>query len=574
MLYQDALLERLYGAQAAPDLASRVQEIVEKYRPLLPPITNTQLQGRLSERDAVLITYGDQVQEHGVAPLHALAAFCQQYLAGVVSSIHILPFFPYSSDDGFSVIDYRRVDPALGDWKMLAGLRKSFALMFDAVINHISSQSDWFQGFLQDNPKYREYFITVENAPDLSQVVRPRALPLLTPATTPSGPKAVWTTFSADQVDLNYANPAVLLEMIDLLLFYVSQGAELIRLDAIAYLWKEIGTSCLHLPQTHAVIRLFRAVLDQVAPYVFLITETNVPHQENITYFGDGYDEAQLVYNFALPPLTLHTFYSGSARAISDWASGLQTPSDHSTFFNFLASHDGIGINPVREILTAEEIHHIVMAVQEHGGLVSYKTNPDGSHSPYELNISYFDALSDPNREEPLEMQIRRFVTAHAILCALPGVPGVYFHSLLGSRSWADGVQETGRNRTINRQKFSRLELEQDLADPAGLRCQVFERIKRLLQARAGCRAFHPNGRHLVVDAGPGIFAMWRFAPEGSDRSSDRALCLHNVTGIDQEVGLDGFERPPKDLLRGRPVEWSVGKLFSLEPYQFAWLTL
>lgn len=564
------LLRLLYSAEAAPGLAAQIQGIVEKYRPLLLPLEETYLQGQLSEHTAILITYGDQVQENGVAPLQTLAEFCQKYLDGIVNGIHILPFYPYSSDDGFSVIDYRRVDPLLGNWATLQPLRNCFALMFDAVINHVSSQSDWFQAFLHGDPQHFDYFIIVEGTPDLSQVMRPRALPLLTRVDTPGGPKSLWTTFSTDQVDLNYANPAVLLEVIDLLLFYVSKGAELIRLDAIAYLWKEIGTACIHLPQTHAVIRLLRAILDQVAPYVFLITETNVPHRENITYFGDGFNEAQLVYNFALPPLMLHTFYSGSARALSEWAARLQTPSHQTTFFNFLASHDGIGVNPVREILTMPEIDRIVATVQAHGGLVSYKTNPDGSQSPYELNINYFDALSDPNAAESSNLQIRRFVTAHAILCALPGVPGIYFHSLFGSRGWMDGVRQTGRNRTINRCKLSRRELEQELADPSGMRRQVFDQTSRLLQARASCRAFHPNGRQLIVKVASGVFALWRFAPEGLDR----VLCLHNVTSMVQEVILDGFDRPPKDLLSARQIEWRAGKIYALEPYQTVWLSL
>ena len=368
----------------------------------------------------------------------------------------------------------------------MARVGKNFHLMFDGVINHISAQSEWFKAFLHDDPKYRDYFIVVDGKPDLSQVVRPRALPLLTEFTTPSGVKKVWTTFSADQIDLNYANPDVLLDIIDVLLFYVAQGAELIRLDAIAYLWKEIGTSCLHLPQTHRVIQLLRAILDEVAPHVALITETNVPHQDNISYFGDGHNEAQLVYNFALPPLTLHTFHTGDASALTQWAASLERPDrwgaatsdlqpssappvrSAPTFFNFLASHDGIGLNPARGILRDDEIAALVDRVVAHGGRVSYKSNPDGSTTPYELNINYFDALSDPNSSEPLSLQIDRFVAAHAIMLSLSGVPGLYFHSLFGSRGWPEGVTLTGQNRTVNRQKFDRAEVERELTRSAG----------------------------------------------------------------------------------------------------------
>jgi len=356
-----ASLIALYG----PDVGSSTHARLATRLARFPKQYET---SRLTERDTILITYGDEVSESGGAPLHTLAAFCRKYLLGVVSGIHILPFYPYSSDDGFSVIDYRAVDPRLGTWDDIAQLGEGFRLMFDAVINHISRQSDWFQGFLRDDPSFRGYFIVIKGRPDLSAVVRPRITPLLTEVSTASGLKQVWTTFSDDQIDLNYANPDVLLEILDLLLFYVGHGADFIRLDAIAYLWKEPGTSCIHLPQTHRIVQLIRAVLDQVAPHVRLITETNVPHRDNVSYFGDGFNEAQLVYNFALPPLTLHAIQTGDARALSEWAANLALPSPQTTFFNFLASHDGIGLNPVRGILSEAQIDALVAKTEAHGG--------------------------------------------------------------------------------------------------------------------------------------------------------------------------------------------------------------
>src|SRR5258706_1131110 len=420
----------LYGNDKAPQVLARVEKLIADYGARIP-IRN----GELTERDSILITYGDQVQAPNEKPLQTLGAFCKQYLDNVVNGIHILPFYPWTSDDGFSVVDYRKVDPALGDWEGVSSMQNHFRLMFDGVINHISSQSDWFKGFLQNDPHYRDYFITVEDSPDLSQVVRPRALPLLSTFNTSSGEKRVWTTFSADQIDLNYQNPEVLLEILDILLTYVEHGATFIRLDAIAYLWKEIGTTCIHLPQAHHVIQFLRAALNEVAPHVYLITETTVPHTDNISYFGDGTNEAQLVYNFALPPLSLHTFHTGDARILCEWARTLTLPSDQTTFFNFLASHHGIGLNPARGILSNLEVESLVNKTLEHGGLVSYKHNADGSQSPYEININYFDALSNPHNllpaartspgtaagaeRESLDLQVDRFITAQAIMLAL-----------------------------------------------------------------------------------------------------------------------------------------------------------
>jgi sucrose phosphorylase len=580
----------LYGETTGRATYERLRALMGRYSPPPSPIVRGGRGGRqageggeVSERDSILITYGDQVREPTTPPLCTLADFCQAHLAGVVSGIHLLPFYPYSSDDGFSVIDYRAVDPALGTWDDVARVGGQgggeprpyrFRLMFDAVINHISARSEWFRAFLRDDPKYRGYFIVVDGNPDLSQVVRPRALPLLTKVNTPSGEQRVWTTFSDDQMDLNYRNPEVLLEIVDLLLFYAARGAEFIRLDAIAYLWKEIGTPCIHLPQTHRVIQLFRAVLDAVAPHVLLITETNVPHADNISYFGGGRNEAQMVYNFALPPLTLHAFHTGSARILSQWAAGLSLPSDRATFFNFLASHDGIGVNPARGLLPEAQIEALVGRVQAHGGLVSDKHNPDGTQSPYELNVNYFDALSDPNGGEPLETQVARFMASQAVMLALVGVPGIYFHSLFGSRGWPEGVAQTGRSRTLNRQKLERAALERELSDPRSLRHAVFQRYARLLTARAASPAFHPHGAQQVVECGDSIFGLLRTSPDGAER----VLCLHSVSGRPQPVQADlsrwagAASGRARDLITRRTFNVKGQRALRLRPYQTLWL--
>ena len=422
------LLASIYGSEAAAGMDAQIQALLAKHAPAGAALAEAS--GRrspLSQRDALLITYGDQVREPGVAPLRSLGDFLRTRASDLVSGVHLLPFYPSSSDDGFSVMDYFAVDPDLGGWDDLARLGESFDLMFDAVFNHVSARGEWFQGFLRGDPEFEVFFIAIPGNPDLSQVVRPRALPLLTAFPTSRGERRVWTTFSADQVDLNLQNPRVLLAVLKALLFYVARGARFIRLDAIAYLWKEIGTPCIHLPQTHRIIQLMRAVLDKVAPEVLLITETNVPHAENLSYFGDGTNETQLVYNFALPPLVLHSLLTGSAAALNRWTASLRLPSDRAAFFNFLASHDGIGLNPARGLLSEAQVEALVSAAIAHGGLVSYKHNADGTRSPYELNITYFDALSDPCAAEPLDTQIDRFMAAHAVMLSLAECRGFTF---------------------------------------------------------------------------------------------------------------------------------------------------
>jgi glucosylglycerate phosphorylase len=555
-------LVRLYGHDAGGSVFEHLTQLLEIFS-----VRNVASHpGGLDQRDAILIAYPDQIRLEGNPSLAVLEDFCRRHLLNIITGIHILPFYPWTSDDGFSVVSYRDVDPRYGDWDDIHRLGQNFKLMFDAVINHVSIRSEWFQSMLAGKERYREYFILPAQNDDLSQVVRPRALPLLTEFETANGVAKVWTTFSADQVDLNYANPEILLEILDVLLFYVSQGADFIRLDAIAYLWKEPGTTCINLPQTHAIIRLFRAVLDQVAPHTMLITETNIPHAENISYFGDGNNEAHMVYNFSLPPLVLHAFQTGSAEKLWRWAASLDLPVG-AAFFNFLASHDGIGLNPLRGILPEEEIDAIVDRIRSHGGLISFKDMADGTPRPYELNINYFDALNDPYAAEPVETQVDRFVTAHAILLALRGVPGIYFHSLVGSRSWREGALASGHNRTINRRKLERDDLEDLLLDLNTIPAQVFNQLTHLLKIRREHPAFHPYGGQEVISAAPGIFGLLRTSPDGNEK----ILCLHNISDREEQFeNLRLDESWTYDLYENKRRNAEIP--LSLRPYQTMWL--
>jgi sucrose phosphorylase len=567
-------LEFLYGGTAARSLVPRFGALLASLRPHIPGRFKGRDRFDLTEKDALLITYADQVREANEPPLKTLAGFCARHLKGTVSGIHLLPFYPWSSDDGFSVKDLLAVEPSFGTWDDIRSLGANWDLMFDGVFNHLSAQGEWFQRFLRDEAEFRDFFVTVEGHPDLSRVVRPRAAPLLTAFNTATGARQVWTTFSTDQVDLNFKNPEVLLRVLEALLFYVAKGARFIRLDAIAFLWKEIGTTCLHLPQTHVVIQLMRAVLDEVAPLVLLITETNVPHVENLSYFGDGTNEAQLVYNFALPPLVLHSITTGNAEKLTHWAQSLALPSDQVTFFSFLASHDGIGLNPVRGILSDAEIETLVRRTLEHGGFISYKDMPDGTRLPYEMNINYLDALSNPAERERAEVAARKFLTAHAILLSLQGVPGIYFHSLFGSRGDRTGAETSGIPRRINREKLDRARLEAELSEARSLRGCIWRGLKQLLQVRSSASAFHPQAAQCVLATDGRVFAVSRIPPE----KEDRVLCLHNVSA--QPVSVTGLlaemaSAPTwTDLLtgrryrpggRGRPV-------VELDGFQTLWL--
>ncbi len=519
--------------------------------------------------EALLITYGDTLLGPGEPPLAALREFAVRHLKRRLSGIHLLPFFPYSSDYGFSVKDYLAVRPDLGVWADIEDLNSDFQLMFDFVLNHVSSESAWFQGFLRGEAPFREFFITVDPTADLSMVTRPRTSPLLTRFETSSGPKWVWTTFGPDQVDLNYRNPEVLLRVLEVMLTYVERGAHLLRMDAVAYLWKQPGTSCVHLPQTHQLVKLFRDVLDEVAPAVGIVTETNVPHRDNVTYFGDGGDEAQMVYQFPLGPLVLDAFSRGDASRLTTWAGSLGTPSDRTAFFNFLASHDGIGVVPSRGLLSEPEIQNLVERVVAHGGQVSNKANPDGSESPYELNSTFFDALSDPlDRRETWTTKLDRFICSQAIMLALAGVPGIYIHSLFGSSNDHAGFARSGWKRDLNHEHLDLVEVESLLSDPATKQAQVFGRYTRLLEVRMLHAAFHPRSGQRVLETGSAVFALLRGPWDG-----ESVVTLHNVSNSSQVLDVKWLPAEQEgwdELITGKRLDPSTR--LELAPYEVLWL--
>lgn len=578
------LLASLYGEDQSEEIYRQIERIMRVHQAHATPEIieaekNFDPTHRFTERDVVLITYGDLILSKERTPLQTLADFAEVFFHGIITTLHILPFYPYSSDRGFSVISYEEVDPRLGTWDEIADLATTFKLMFDGVLNHISSKNRWFQNFLDGDPDYKDFFIVFSTRTAITEdqaelILRPRTSPPLTEFATLNGPRYVWTTFSDDQIDLNFKNPKVLYRILDILLYYVRRGADIIRLDAVTYLWHELGTSCAHLKETHDMVRLFRDIFDVVAPHVALITETNVPHKDNITYFGDGSDEAQMVYNFALPPLVLHTFQKGNAEVLTKWVATLDPPSATTAFFNFLDSHDGIGVMGIQGILSKEDINGMCNRVRDHGGFVSMKENGDGSESPYEFNITWYSALNREDSNEPIELQLDRFIASRAVALVLRGVPGIYLPSMFGSRNDLEAVYREDSKRSINRTAVQEDRLFEAFGNPDSIPARIAKRYVALLERRVAEPAFHPNGEQKVFNLDPRVFALLRTAPDGSSK----ALSLINVSmeRVPVEVplarsGLAGgvFE----DLVGGtefRPDSdpWRL----LLDPYQVVWL--
>ena len=577
---------KLYGENKAETCLPELERILKvhwAYKPkeLLETEQRFNATDRFTETDVILITYGDLLQSEDRSPLATLAHFLASIpgFKEIINTLHILPFFPYSSDRGFSVRDFRTVDPKLGSWQDIAALDEQYQLMFDGVFNHISSESKVFQEMLSGNPLYKDVFTVYHSADELTPeqraiIVRPRTSDVLTQYQSIDGPIWVWTTFSPDQIDFDFRNPLVLISVIETLLLYVRYGADIIRLDAVTYLWEEPGTPCANLEQTHQVVKLFRDVLSIVAPDVALITETNVPHEENISYFGDGSDEAQMVYNFALPPLVLYTFYKEDAAKLSKWAKNLEYPSPTTTFFNMLDTHDGIGLMGVKRILPQKDIDFIIQNARQHGAFVSYKTGEGGEEEPYEINTTWFSALNLDNDQESLALQVQRYVASRSIALVLRGVPGIYFHGLIGTRNDVATVLRTKSKRDINRRVLMVNDLLESARDSKSRLSQIAYRFGDLLYIRRQHRAFHPNGEQHILSLSPQVFAVLRISPEGDQH----ILALTNVTPhlrqIEIPLSLLGVDATHwYDLIGQRgwmAEEETLGVM--LQPYNVVWL--
>ena len=552
-----ALINLVYGKTFSEAHLHMLLENIEKAASV---ITERRKMG-WDEKDIVLITYADQFSAKGEKALPVFTRFYNKWLSHSFSHVHLLPFYPWSSDDGFSVIDYHEVAPETGTWRDVAELKQTTSLMFDFVCNHMSAKSAWFANYLKQMPGYDDFFISVDPETDLSAVTRPRALPLLTPFTLHDGSvRHLWTTFSEDQIDLNFASPQVLIAMVDVLLHYLIEGARYIRLDAVGFMWKIPGTSCIHLEQTHQLIQLFRAITEAVAPGTVIITETNVPHKDNVSYFGNGENEAQMVYQFSLPPLVLHAVHSQDVSTLRQWAASLALPSTKTTWFNFLASHDGIGLNPLRGILPESEILSLVEKLQTEGALVNWKNNPDGTRSPYEINVTYLDALS--TRESHDSERIARFILAHAVLLSFPGVPAVYIQSILGSRNDYDGVERLGYNRAINREKYAADQIDCALEDKNSLRYPVYSALSQLIVLRRAEKAFHPDSEAYFSTSGKHVLKIVRVADCG-----EKITALFNFSDNSQTVESDIHSG--RELISGKDI---TDTTLILNPWQVLWI--
>ncbi len=523
-----------------------------------------------TQEDHILITYGDSVIEENKKPLQTLQRFLDEHLGDSINGVHILPFFPYSSDDGFSVIDYSSVNESLGNWADISEIANKRKLMADLVINHCSARSAWFANFIKSEGRGHDFFFTASPDDDLAKVVRPRTSPLLKAVETAAGTKHVWCTFSHDQVDLDFRNPEVLKAFVSIIRQYLDAGVKLFRMDAVAFLWKVIGSTSINLPQTHEMIRLLRTLIEHSNPDTVIITETNIPNVQNLTYFGNA-NEAHCIYNFSLPPLLVNALITGSSLYLKRWLMSMPPAQMGTCYFNFIASHDGIGLRPAEGLLSEQELNTLVNTMKNFGGRISWRTGDNGEQKAYEINIALYDALQG-TIDGPDKWGLDRFICAHAVMLGLEGIPGIYIHSMLGTRNDYEKVKHTHHNRSINRRRWDYQSLSEQLASTHNEHRKVLQRMLTLVKIRKLQPAFHPNATQYVLHLGSQLFGFWR---QSLDRKQS-IFCISNISSDPVALRLSELNLivtdPWFDLLSDNIID-DVGEELELAPYKTIWLT-
>jgi sucrose phosphorylase len=567
LYHLQAIYQETQPDLSLPELSDEIIDIMrlrQQFNDVVP------YQNNWDQRDMVLITYGNSIQQQGEAPLTTLHRFLNDEVKGFINGVHILPFFPFCSDDGFAVMDYYAVNPPLGDWQAVEGIASDYRLMADLVINHGSSSGEWFQNFIKGEGKGHDYFFTTPPDTPVSQVVRPRTSPLLRETETVDGVKHVWCTFSHTQVDFDFRNPEVLKEFINIIRFYLDKGIRIFRLDAVAFLWKKPGTNCLNLPETHEVVRLMRSLIQHAQPDAILITETNIPNRENLSYFGNA-NEAHCIYNFSLPPLLVNTLVTGNCFYLKQWLMSMPPAQNGTAYFNFIASHDGIGLRPAEGLLSEGEIASLISTMQQFGGQISWRTGDNGVKKPYEINIALFDALQGTTKGKD-DYNVDRFICAHAIMLALEGIPGIYIHSLLATSNDNDKLERTGQNRGINRHEWDYESLQAALADPDSQHSQASTLIKKLVHLRQQQKAFHPNATQFTLHMGEKLFGFWR---QSMDRRQS-IFCIFNISDTPQDLRIAELNLIITDrwwdLISGHIFD-DTAEILTVAPYQVLWIT-
>ena len=543
-------------------LKDQIIQIIKKFNQ-----NNSKKKLTISEKTSLVICYGDNINSNQKSSIQVFQNFFKKNLKKYFNAIHFLPFYPSSSDSGFAVKDHYKIEKRIGSWSDIKKISKSSHVMADIVINHSSARGLWFKNFLKKKRPGKDYFLTVNSKFNTSKVVRPRDHKLLKKIDIFGKSDFLWRTFSADQIDLDFKNPSVLLRFIKIMVHLVSNGVTIFRLDAIAYLWKKNGTNCINLKQTHEIVKLLRLISNLLNVETIIITETNLPEKENLSYFGKN-DEANWIYNFSLPPLLIHAFLFENSSYLNKWSKKLPNAKFQNSYLNFIASHDGIGMRPTEGILNERSLNNFLKRLKKNGSKFSYRKVQNKSKKVYEANITVFDALKKSDTDPNGKFFLERYIAAHAIMISFEGVPAIYFNSLFGKSNDEAKYVITGNNRDINRYKWNYENITKNLKDKNSKQSIFYQNLGKLLEIKRKQKAFHPNAKRLNINLGSKIFCYERISLD----KKQTIICITNLSTKLQYIKINKNLIKYRDLL-GRKIFFTLDKKIKLDPCQTIWLS-
>jgi amylosucrase len=478
-----------------------------------------------------------------------------------INMLHVMPILdcpPEHADGGYAVRDFRKVDPRYGtteDVEALAATlqKRDMLLVLDVVVNHTSDEHEWAQKARAGEKRYQDYYYVFDDRemPDAYE----ETMPEIFPATAPGNfvrdetmGKWVMSVFNAYQWDLNYHNPAVLIEMIDIILFWANKGADILRLDAVAFLWKKIGGTCQNEREAHLLLQLMKDCCQVTAPGVLFIAEAIVAPSEIAKYFGEdaiNAKECEIAYNATLMSLLWDAVATKNAKLLNLGIKHLPLKLERATWLNYVRCHDDIGLG----FADNDAVLSGYDPAQHRRFLVDYFTgkfadsparglpfgdNPrtgDARISGSLASLAGLEAALESGNEQAIDAAIGTILLLHSVILAFGGIPLFYYGDAIGTLNSLEYLADPHRrddNRWMNRSYFDWDKAERRHR-PGTVEHRIFGALKKMIALRKETPAFADfDNRQLFAVDNPNLLVFSRTSPQGS-RNRVLVVCNFNV---------------------------------------------
>jgi len=526
-----------------------------------------------------------------------------------INMLHVMPMLdcpPDHSDGGYAVRDFCKIDPRIGtvkDVEVLAGSlkKRSMLLVLDVVVNHTSNQHEWARRARQGEKKYQDYFYIFDDreTPDIYEETMPEIFPNTSPGNftwDEEMGKWVMTVFNSFQWDLNYRNPEVLIEMINIILFWANKGADILRLDAVAFLWKKIGSTCQNEREAHLLLQLMKDCCQVTAPGVLFIAEAIVAPGEIAKYFGEdaiNAKECEIAYNATFMALLWDAVATKNAKLLSRGVKNLPDKLERATWLNYVRCHDDIGLgfadNDVR-LAGYDPVQHRRFLVDYFTGKfpdspasgLPFGDNPktgDARISGSLASLVGLETALESEDEHAINSAIKAIVLLHSLILSFGGIPLLYYGDAIGTLNSLEYLAvpaERDDNRWMNRSYFDWNKAEKRHQDGT-VEQRIFSALKKLIALRKETTAFADfDNRQLITSENPNLLVFSRIDPQNS---GNRVLVVANFNVVPQplqtaELKPHGFFQPDgmKDICSGAPVQ-SENDTVMIPPLSCYWLT-